>query len=104
MDAIIAKLMKAEELDTYQGHVTAGEIEYIAAQTACKLPDDYVRFLQACGFASWTGHSIYGVYHESDPRFPKSYNFSVITQTMRARLLFAGRKYPNYESSVVIGK
>jgi SMI1-KNR4 cell-wall len=104
MDATIAKLMKAEELDTYQGKVSNGDIENIAAQTGCALPDDYVSFLQACGFAFWTGHAINGVFDENDPRFPKSYNFSVITQTMRARQLHVARKYPNYENSVVIGK
>lgn len=104
MEKVIAKLMQAAELDVYQGHVTKGDIENLAARTGCTLPEDYVKFLESCGFATWVGHSVNGIYDENDSRFPKSYNFSAVRQTMRARQMHADHKYPNCDHSIVIGK
>ena len=104
MKETIEKLMSAPELDTYQGNVTEDQLSAIESQTGCVLPPDYVEFLRVCGFAFWTGFAVNGAFDENDPRFPKSYNFSAITQTKRAREAQKNSKYPHYDNSVVIGK
>lgn len=104
MDATIAKLIQANELDIYLGQVGKDDLENVIAKTGCALPDDYITFLTSVGFAFWTGHAINGIYEENDERFPKSYNFSVITQTMRTRQKYSDCHYFNYNNSMVIGK
>lgn len=104
MQKTIEKLMSASDLDIYQASVSDAQISEIASQTGCVLSTDYIQFLRTCGFAFWTGHAVNGVFDENDSRFPKSYNFSAITQTSRARQRHLESKYPYYENSIVIGK
>lgn len=104
MQKTVKKLMSAPDLDIYEGQVSDVQVAELAAQTGCVLPADYVEFLRSCGFAFWTGHAVNGIFDDDDARFPKSYNFSAITQTNRARQTHASSKYPYFDNSVVIGK
>lgn len=104
MKNTIQKLMSTPDVDTYQGTVSDAQISEIAFQTGCVLPADYVEFLKSCGFAFWTGHTVNGVFDDNDSRFPKSYNFSAIAQTAKARQQHSNRKYPYYGHSVVVSK
>jgi hypothetical protein len=104
MKETIAKLKSAPDLETYQGSVSDAQVSEISSQTGCKLHREYVEFLLAFGFALWDGHVVYGVFDENDSRYPKSYNFSAITQTKEARQLHRNSKYPHYDDSIVIEK
>lgn len=104
MKKTIEKLLGAPDLDTYEGTISTDQVYAISSQTGCELPSDYVEFLSSCGFAFWTGHAVNGVYDDNDNRFPKSYNFSAITQTLRARKLHSQHKYPYFDNSIVLGK
>lgn len=54
MHSLIERMSKMEEeVDTYQGVVTDADIRDIEVRTGCKLPDDYVEFIKAFGFAFW---------------------------------------------------
>lgn len=101
MHPLIERVSKIDAVDTYQGVVTHADIRDIEVRTGCKLPDDYVEFVKALGFAFWE-HSIFGVYDPAKTDIPPSYNFSAITQTERARALYAEEKYPAFEESIVI--
>jgi len=100
---VIAKLKQAEKLETYQGEVSDSEVELLSTVSGCILPSDYLYFLKACGFASWFGNSVFGIYDSNDTRFPSSFNFSAARQTSRARELNTQDHYPDYEKSIVIG-
>ena len=104
IDRAIKRLMSASELDVHQGQVTDDDVAELIRATNCVLPADYLVFLRRCGFASWEGHSVYGIYDFSDARFPKSYNFSALVQTARTKEFYAGDPYPYMASLVLIGK
>jgi hypothetical protein len=104
MKETIEKLKSAPDIEFYQGTVSDTQVSEISTQTGCKLPGDYVEFLQAFGFALWSGHIVYGVFDANDSRYPESYNFSAITQTAEARRLHPNAKYPYYDNSIVIGE
>ena len=99
----VALLKKADELDTFEGSVSKLDVAQIEDFAGFPMPKDYIYFLLECGFASWLGHSIYGIFDATDSRFPKSYNYSAITQTLRAREFNEQRKFPYFEDSLVIG-
>ena len=101
---VIAQLRQVEKLDTYQDDVTDADVTQLAALTGCVLPSDYVEFLKSCGFASWVGHSVYGIFDMNDERFPSSYCFSAAEQTARARALHHQDPYPFHGESIVIDK
>lgn len=99
----LAKLALAPELDDYGSTVLESQIDLLQSFAEAILPDDYKLFLTRHGFAFWVGYAIYGIYDDADARFPKSYNFSAQTQTVRARLMHSANHYPFFLSSLVIG-
>jgi hypothetical protein len=104
MNKTIKKLMSLPDFEIYQGKVSVAQISEITTKTGVVLPSDYVEFLKACGFIIWFGHAVNGVYDDKDSRFPESFNFSAITQTLEARQDYQIGKYPYYDNSLVIGK
>jgi hypothetical protein len=101
---VLSKLAKADELDIFQGSVPESDVQLLSEKTNCELPVDYKLFLTTVGFASWSGHSVFGIYDTNDSRFPDSYNYSALAQTIKARKLHNTDHYPFYDNSIVIGK
>jgi len=99
----IALLMQTDDLDVYGGSVSLNDIANLAEFAGFQLPTDYIYFLQHCGFASWLRHSVYGVFDAMDSRFPKSYNFSAVTQTLKARQMNVQYEPSYFDSTLVIG-
>lgn len=103
INPVIEHLLKANELETYQGPVSEKDIYKLIVDTNCTLCADYLTFLRRCGFASWDGHSVFGIYDVNDSRFPRSYCFSASQQTLKARNLNINKPYPHMDDSIVIG-